>query len=101
MPARAMDVVGLRSYVTIRMNLLLLLSAMLSALTGAVASGRGERQQSAVFARVETQRAEPARTAVASLRPDAGPLRPSPMAARPASFRLSAIEPLFASRRRE
>lgn len=83
------------------MSFLLLLSAMLSALTGVVSSGRAERQHAAVCACVETKQAQPTRTVAASLRPSSGPLRPTLTVLLPAAFRLAAAEPYFASRRRE
>ncbi|NJR79102.1 hypothetical protein [Sphingomonas corticis] len=83
------------------MNLLLLLSALLSALTGVGASARQPQVAQAVAqqARVAAPRlaAAPAARPVAAL-PAPALLAAAPLAAR---WTLAAAEPLFAGRRRE
>lgn len=83
------------------MSFLLLLSAMLSALSGAVTHGRVQSAQAAVCACIEAQEAGVATEVEGGRRPDAGPLRaPLTLALAPV-LRLAIPEPLFASRRRE
>lgn len=84
-----------------RVNLLLLLSALLSALTGVTGSVRARDVPQAVAAQART--GEVARRRAVATRPAA--VRPAlaASAAAPAAraFTLRAIAPLYASRRRE
>lgn len=84
------------------MNLLLLLSALLSALGGMGQAVRGVRAPDAVCASVAVAAVVPARKLVMAARPAAA--LPTP-AAMPdvvqAAFRLVPAEPIFAGRRRE
>lgn len=91
------------TYVLHRMNLLLLLSALLSALTGVVTGGRAERVPQAVSAQANAARVADAAVRVATRRPISVP--PSRKASS-TSFEShwtspAAVEPLYAARRRE
>lgn len=89
------------SYVAGAMNLLLLLSALLSALTG-MGAARGEATPQAVCSRL----VEASAPRIAAAMGTARPLQPLPMlasltVATGRAFMLAATEPRFASRRRE
>lgn len=83
-------------------NLLLLLSALLSALTGVGASARQPQVAQAVAQQAGVAHAA-ARRAVPAHRPVVGPPALAGLAAAPlaTAWRLVAAIPLFASRRRE
>lgn len=95
------DVGHRASYVAVAMNLLLLLSALLSALTG-VGAARSEVTSQAVCSQLVEANAPRAAAPAAIARP----LQPLPAlvalaVATDGLFALAPIEPLFASRRRE
>jgi len=84
------------------MNLLLLLSALLSALSGMGQAVRSGRAPEAVCASVAAAPALTVRKAVAGVRPALVQVSPAALPSLVgAAFRLSPIEPIFAGRRRE
>ena len=85
------------------MNLLLLLSALLSALTGVVTGGRVERAPQAVSAQAVGTRVANATVRVATRRPFSVPpsLKASSTQAVGYWTNPEAAEPLYAARRRE
>lgn len=97
-----MDVWGERSYVAAAMNLLLLLSALLSALTGVAASARAPEVTQAV-ATTAVARAAPAGRRVQAVRPAAFPPTLAVVAIAPvlATAAPAKAGPLWANRRRE
>ena len=97
-----MDLWGGRSYVAATMNLLLLLSALLSALTGVAASARAPEVTQAVASSAVAQ-AEPAVRRLRAARQTASLPALSSVAREPTSARAFPVdaEPLWASRRRE
>ena len=93
----------MRPYVAGVMNLLLLLSALFSALTGAGAGVRQPVVAQAVAVSRDAVRSAPAATRTIASRPLAAPpkLIASALPGIAAILALAAVEPLFASRRRE